>query len=89
MFGRQARLPIDVLYGTTQDSYQSQGEYARLLETRLSSAFEIVREHVPKEHQQQKQFYDTKVHGETHKVGDYAWLHSTPPKGVSRKLHHP
>ena len=51
MFGRQARLPIDVLYGTTQDSYQSQGEYARLLETQLSSAFEIVREHVSKEHQ--------------------------------------
>ena len=89
MFGRQARLPIDVLYGTTQDSYQSHGEYASLLETRLSSAFEIVREHVSKEHQRQKQFYDTKVHGEPHKVGDYVWLHSPPPKGTSRKLHHP
>ena len=71
MFGRQARLPTDVLYGTTQDSYQSQGEYARLLETRLSSAFEIVREYVSKEHQRQKLFYDTKVNGEPHKVGDY------------------
>ena len=89
MFGRQARLPIDVLYGTTQDSYQSHGEYASLLETRLSSAFEIVREHVSKEHQRQKQFYDAKVHGEPHKVGDYVWLHSPPPKGTSRKLHHP
>jgi len=46
MFGKQARLPIDVLHGTTEDSYQSQGENTRLLETRLSSAFEIVREHV-------------------------------------------
>jgi len=35
MFGRQARLPIDVLYGTREDSHQSQAEYAKLLKTRL------------------------------------------------------
>jgi len=89
MFGRQARLPIDVLYGTREDSYQSHGNYAKLLECRLTNAFDIVREHVSKEHQRQKHFYDAKVHGEPYKAGDYVWLHSPPPKGTSRKLHHP
>ena len=47
MFGRQARLPIDFLYGTREESLQSQGEYARLLQLRF-------REHGSKEHQRQK-----------------------------------
>ena len=89
MFGRQARLPIDVLYGTREESYQCQGEYARLLQTRLNSAYDIVREHVAKEHQRQKEFHDLKVHGEPFKAGDCVWLHSHAPKGTSRKLHHP
>ena len=31
MLGRQARLPIDVLYGTREELYPSHGKYARLL----------------------------------------------------------
>ena len=50
---------------------------------KLSSASEIVREHAP----MTETIYDTKVHGEPHKVGDYVWLHSPPPKGTSCKLH--
>ena len=47
----QARLPIDVLYETREDSYYSHGNYAKLLECRVPNAFDIVREHVSKEHQ--------------------------------------
>ena len=75
MFRRQARLPIDILY---EDSYQSKGEYATIMQSRLSSAFEKVREHVTKEHQRQKEFY-AKVHGEPYKFGDNVWLHFPPP----------
>ena len=88
MFGRQARLPIDVdvLHGTREESLQSQGEYARPMQLRLSSAFDIVREHGSK---WQKEFYDAKVHGEPYKTGEFVWLHPPPPKGMSCKLHHP
>jgi len=51
MFRRQARLPIDVLYGTREELYPSHGKYARLLQTRLSSAFGIVRQHIVTIHQ--------------------------------------
>ena len=36
------KVPINVLYGTREGPYQSQAEYAKLLKTRLSSAFNIV-----------------------------------------------
>ena len=49
----------------------------------------LVREHGSKEHQRQKEFYDAKVHGEPYKIGDFVWLHLSPPKGTSHKLHHP
>jgi len=48
--GKLYRLPIDVLYVTSEDSYQSHGE-CQLLKCRLSNAFDIVREHVSKEPQ--------------------------------------
>ena len=76
MFGRQARLPIDVLYGTREELYPFCAEYARLLQTRLSSAFAIVRQHITTTHQQQKEFYDAKIHGEPYNAGDYVWLHN-------------
>ena len=89
MFGRQARLPVDIMYGTSTQQSSSPGEHARLLQYRLQSAFQLLREHTAKEHQRQKEFYDLKLHGEPYKVGDYVWLHLPPPKGVSRKLYHP
>ena len=58
--------------------------------TRLQTAFDLVRTHVNKAHQRQKEFYNRKIHGNPYRAGDLVWLHSPVPKRAScRKLHHP
>ena len=91
MFGRQPVLPIDVQYGTTQPHQQpSVNEYAAELDQRLTSAFELARRTSGIQHERQKQYYDTKTHGESHAVGDLVWLHNPKvPKNSSKKLFHP
>ena len=90
MFGRQARIPVDIMYktGNANTSSQTPGEYATTLQNRLKSAFEIVQRRLSQAHQRQKEFYNRKVHGEPHKPGDLVWLHSTVAGKGKRKLHH-
>ena len=91
MFGQQARLPIDTMYGTGEcDEAQSPCEYAEALKKRLSAAFTLVREQLATTHQRQKAMYDQKIHGKPHDQGALVWLH-VPFKGRrgSRKLYHP
>ena len=90
MFGHQARLPVDIMYRPIEQQVQSYGEYAKLLKNRLQTAFDLVKQHVTKAHQHQKEFYDQKIHGKPYTAGDLVWLHSPVPKREScRKLHHP
>jgi len=48
MFGREVRLPIDIMYGTNQTPLDlpSAGEYATQLQSRLLHAYYIVRKHI-------------------------------------------
>ena len=92
MFGRQARLPVDIMYGTEVPEGESRdvSTYVASLKRRMSEAFEIVRRNVSKHHQHQKTLYDEKVHGKPYKPGDWVWLHSPViPRGSSHKLHRP
>lgn len=78
------------MYRPIEQQSQSYGEYAKLLQNRLQTAFDLVKKHITKEHQRQKEFYDHKIHGKPYIAGDLVWLHSPVPKREScRKLHHP
>ena len=46
MFGRQAKLPIDLMYGTNQMEPNTTSEYARCLKDALQEAYALVREAV-------------------------------------------
>ena len=92
MFGRQARLPIDLIYGTGPQVMENQsvGEYAASLKSRVSAAFDLVRRNVSQHHVYQKKLYDQKVHGQQFSTGDWVWLYSpVVGKGGSRKLNCP
>ena len=90
MFGRQARLPADVIYGTANTAEQSVTDYARTLRRKMENAFILAREHSLKQHHKQKELYDRKVHGKPFEKGDYIWLNSPMGRrGTSKKLHHP
>ena len=43
MFGRQACLPVDIMYRPIEQPLQSYGEYARLLQNQLQKAFDLVK----------------------------------------------
>ena len=90
MFGRQARIPVDVIYGTPNNTTQSPNEYAATLGKQMSQAFALARKHSEAKHVRQKEIYDRKVHGKPYQKGDYVWLHSPMGKReASKKLYHP
>ena len=42
MFGRQARLPVDLMYGSSPTDTQSHNTYAVALQRQLTSAYDTV-----------------------------------------------
>ena len=89
MFGRQARLPIDIVYGTKVRQAPA-SEYASLTKQALEEAYGLVRKKLQTAHEIQKAYYDKKVHGKSFAEGDLVWLFSPAvPRGQSKKLHHP
>ncbi|KAL5469186.1 hypothetical protein EMCRGX_G030404 [Ephydatia muelleri] len=90
MFGRQVRLPVDLMYGTSSPDSQSIPEYVKSLQHTLQEAHQLVREKCQTEHSRQKMLYSRRVHGKTYQVGDMVLLHSCViPRGKCRKLHNP
>ena len=92
MFGRQARLPVDLIHGTGPKAMENQsvGEYVASLKSRISAAFDLVRRNVSKHHVYQKELYDQRVHGQPFNTGDWVWLYSpVVGRGGSRKLNGP
>ena len=91
MFGRQARLPIDLVYGTKVEQTPV-SEYAATTKHALEEAYCLVRKKLDTAHCLQKtlQLYNKKVHGRSFAVGDLVWLFSPAvPRGHSKKLYHP
>ena len=90
MFGRQVKLPVDLMYGTTQGKETAVMEYVKNLKDGLLEAYALVRDRCETEHKRQKSIYDRKVHGEPYSEGDLVWLYTPAvPSGQSRKLHRP
>ena len=90
MFGREARLPIDIVYGTNQTESTSVQDYARVMKKSLGAAYDRVRVKLSTGHKRQKEIYDKKIHGDAYEENDLVWLHNPAiPKGKSKKLHHP
>ena len=63
MYGRQARIPVDIMFKSTNHEVQHQ-EYALQLRNTLQEAYDRMREHMGAKQEVQKQLYDRKVHGE-------------------------
>ena len=90
MFGRQARLPVDVAFGLPPNSGTSHNEYAASLRCALQEAYERVCEDLGHHLRRQKEIYDKRAHGQPYKKGNMVWLHNTAvAKGKSKKFHKP
>ena len=73
MFGREARLPIDVMYGSDYPE-TSLPHYVQKLRKVLTEAFERVHDQVGAQQERQQEFYNKRVHGKPHDPGVLVWL---------------
>ena len=76
MFGQQAKLPIDVIYGIPSPASDSVGEYAADLEKSLQEAYRNVRARMNAVTKREKERYDREAHGDMFEAGDLVWLHN-------------
>jgi len=85
MYGRQARMPIDIMYGMPSAQPKELSEYAANLRQSLEHAYRRVRDHMAQRLDRQTEVYNRRTHGEPFKEGDLVWLHSAAvPRGQSR-----
>lgn len=82
--GREARLPIDLVYGPPPDNRQSPSKFVKDTVESLTKAFTTVRDNLSQAHKRQKDNYDTRVHHKPYKPGDRVWLHN--PASLRQKL---
>eukprot|EP00731_Ephydatia_muelleri_P020968 Em0013g695a len=71
MFGREARLPADVIHGRSSPSSNpiQVNQYALDLRLHLESAYQQVQERMGLQHQRQKALYDRAAHGRPDDMG--------------------
>ena len=90
MFGRQARLPVDIALGTSPPLAVTVPEYMIQLQDSLEFSYRCVRNKMGHQLQHQKTLYDRQKQGCPFNAGDWVWLHNPAvPRGRSRKLHRP
>ena len=91
IFGREARLPVDVMFGLLAPASSSfKTLYASNLQQQHESSYRVVRENLGTSHEWQKMLYNSKRGIRYFIREDLVWLHIPHvPKGKSRKLYSP
>ena len=88
MFGRQARIPADIMFGTAEPESLNCTEYAAKLKETLTKSYNIARKSLAGKQERQADNYNKKVHGKPHQVGSLVWLlNPQVPRRKSKKLH--
>jgi transposase InsO family protein len=86
-FGREATLPIDVMFGSPNETETEASDFVSTLRVNLESAFHDARKSIMAQHQRQKRLYDQRSHGEPYRVRDFVWLYNPKrKKGIATKL---
>ena len=86
MFGREARLPVDLMYGSCPDEPQTPITYPLQLQESLQQAYTKVRESLHTAHNGEEDNYDQHVHGKPLQPGDLVWAtrHECPIGAISQ-----
>ena len=75
MFGREARLPVDLQFGTSFSESVSPDQYVQRLQHTLNYAYQLARDTLGEVQERQKCIYNRSVHGSPFVEGDLVWLH--------------
>ena len=88
MFGREAHLPIDLMFGSPNLDETSYSSYVTNQQEILTKAYNKVRENTKRKQHRQKEFYNRRVHGKPYKKGELVWLFNPAvKKGYTKKFH--
>ena len=71
MFWREARLPVELMFGPSLTEDLPPSSYARELQSLLYSAYQRVCSHLKISHKQQKVLYDKGVHDKPYEIGNF------------------
>ena len=91
MFGRELKLPIDLLYGRPAEERRgSVTPYAENLLKTLEDTHDFARRRLELASDRMKSYYDSKCSQRQIRIGDAVWLHNPQrKKGISPKLSRP
>lgn len=90
LFGRNIRLPCDLLFGRPPDAPSSPEEYVQDFQARLEGMHSFARERIDVATEKMKTRYDTTATDHRFQEGDKVWLwNPTRRKGLSPKLQVP
>ena len=88
MFGCQALMPLDIMYGPPPSQPSTACKYALKLWKNPKAMYQKVCKHMNHQLDQQKAIYDKKVHGKLCDPGELVWLYSSATtQGQCRKFH--
>ena len=89
MFGRKARIPVDILCGTSLSDNMKVDDYMAQQCRILEEAYRQVYHTVGLKQDRQKELYDCRRHGESFQNGNFVLHSSVVPQGRSKKMHCP
>ena len=74
MHGREANIPVDLMYENKRESKDHQSLYGLEMETRMLSAYQYMRERIGAQVERSRMSYDGKLHGTPLVADDQVWL---------------
>lgn len=86
MFGREARLPVDICFGVSADntSHVLYSKYVSKMKQELQAAYQLAQATSEKMNQSNKARYDQKVHYHSLNVGDRVLIQNLGLKGKQK-----
>ena len=90
MFGREMRMPIDIMYGSPPTQQGTRVQAIDQMKTVMEKSYELARIHLDASHKRQKDYYDRSTTGNRFKIGEKVLLY-TPAlkKNECPKFHKP
>ncbi|GFX12684.1 retrovirus-related Pol polyprotein from transposon 412 [Trichonephila clavipes] len=90
LFGRDLRLPADLLFSRPPDAPLAHEEYIEKLQALMEEIHHLARERIGRASEKMKTRYDARSTGHDFYEGDKVWLWNPERrKGLSPKLHRP
>ena len=86
MLGREAELPVDLLYGTQPANRQDMFQYVTDMKQNLVGVHCSAREKMLKASDRQKRSYDHRTNQQSYNTGDMVWLQAKQKRAVIPKL---